>query len=593
MKTSFTLITAFLALALSFGCTKKAEDSQVQLAPSNGKKVFYHYRRGEFKSVDPQRQFDEMSAQIVRSVFDTLLQYDYLKRPYTLMPSLLESMPEKKGGTTYLFHVRHGVKFQDNACFPGGKGREMNANDVIYSLKRFADSNVNVLSYSMIQGLVDGMDAFREVTKKEGKGVDYSKHEISGVKKIDNYTVSVTFTSDSPLNFYPFAFSGMSIVPREAVEKYGEDFERNPVGTGAFTIKSYSRRGNMILAKNPHYWAKFPVEGMDEDKEMIAASGGKTLPFVDEVQLPLIEEPQTAMLLFRKKLLAWVALNKDDFSNVIDHKPGSTEYTLKKELQNDFLLYQVNTLGNNFLKFGMNDPVWGGEKGKLLRQAVAMALNNQGFIDLLLNGRANVTDSLVPWEVAGSARDTGSKWWPYDVEGAKKKLAEAGYPGGKGLPPLVVEYRSTARDQHLQYEYFRYDLSRIGVTLVPNFQTFTNFNLVVESGNFQICDTGWYADYPDPENFYALLFSENKAPLPNFGNYNNPKFDALYLKMKNMPNGPERFKLIAEMNEILKEDVPMVLNYDLKAVGLIQKNVKNFKRNMLDDYPYKYFDLKD
>ncbi|RYZ79865.1 MAG: ABC transporter substrate-binding protein, partial [Proteobacteria bacterium] len=353
--------TLVMGLALSaflspVSCTKKKASELSGGKP--GAKIFYHHRISEEKSVDPQRQFDAASAQLVQSVFDTLIQYSYLKRPYTMEPSLLEKMPEKQADGTYLFVLRKGVKFHDDDAFPGGKGRELNSDDMIFTLKRFADANVNNLSYSIGAGMIEGLDAFREQSKKLGKGFDYSKVDVSGLKKLDPYSVAVKFTKDSPLNFYAFTVSSLSIVPEEAVKKYGEDFAKHPVGTGPFYMKKYERRGTTILARNPNYWERFPTEATSEsDKAMVAAYGGKQLPFVDEVMLPLIEETQPQMLMFRKGQLHWVAVNKDDFSTFVERVPGSIDFKLRPDYQKEFQLYYAPMLTTAFAKFGFNDPL--------------------------------------------------------------------------------------------------------------------------------------------------------------------------------------------------------------------------------------------
>lgn len=579
-----------LLLAFSSGCTKKkpSETSAVKTGP----KIFYHYRISEEKSADPQKQFDGASKVLVQNIFNTLLQYSYFKRPYVLEPGLLEKMPEKQADGTYLFTARKGVKFHDDSVFPGGKGREFTADDIIFTLKRFADQNVNNQSYSVAAGIIEGMDAFREQSKKLGKGFDYNKVEISGVKKLSDYSLSIKFVKDSPLNFYPFAVSSMSIVPKEAVLKYGEEFAKNPIGTGPFYMKKYERRGTTILAKNPNYWEKFPTEGEPGDKDVIAQFGGKQLPFVDEVMLPLIEEAQPQMLKFRKGQLHWVAVNKDDFATFVERKSGGDmDFKLKPDFSKEFQLYYAPMLMTTFAKFGFNDPLIG--KNKALRQAIALAWNTEGYIDLMLNGRAVPSDSVLPVEIAGSARDTGSKWYRQDLEAAKKKLAEAGYPDGKDLPPITMEFRATTKEQRQVFEFMRNELSKINVTLVGNFQSFSNFIKKTDSGNYQMADAGWSADYPDGENFYSLFYSENRAPLQNNGNYSNPKFDELYIKSRDLPNGPERYKLFAEMDAIIKEDVPFVLTFNQLALGLLQKNVTGFKRNMMDETPYRFFDIKE
>jgi oligopeptide transport system substrate-binding protein len=274
----------------------------------------------------------------------------------------------------------------------------------------------------------------------------------------------------------------------------------------------------------------------------------------------------------------------------VDRIPNTSDFKLKTEVEKQFNLYYTPYLATSYWKFGMRDAVVG--KNKALRQALAYAFNATGFIDLMLNGRGVAADSIVPSEIAGSVRDTKSLWYKQDLEMAKKKLVEAGYPGGKGLPKLLIEYRSTSKEARQQFEFVRNEFAKIGVVVEGNFQTFSNFLQKTNAGNFQIAEAGWQADYPDAENFYALLYSENRSPLPNDGNFENKKYDELFLKTRNMPAGPERTKLFAEMNEIVKEEVPVILTLHQVSMGLLQKEVRLFKRNMMEEVPYKYFDLK-
>ncbi|SMF72490.1 ABC transporter substrate-binding protein [Pseudobacteriovorax antillogorgiicola] len=580
-----------LALAAVIGvaaCTKK---ETATTKSEDGRKILYHLRTSAERSLDPMQQFDQASHQMVQNLYDALLKYSYLKRPYQMEPNLLTEMPVKqKDGVTYLFKLRNDVYFHDNEAFPGGKGRQMKADDVIYSIKRFADANVNTLSYVLIEGYVEGMDEFREATRKAGDKTDYSKLDIAGVKKVDDFTVSVKFTFDNPLALYPFAFGGLSIVPKEAVEKYGQDFPKNPVGTGPFYMKTYSRRGKHVLVKHPRYHGRYPTEGDPGDKEAgLLADAGKQLPLIDEVHLPLIEETQPAMLKFKKGQLHWIAMNKDEFSNMA-YKDKDGKFHLTGEWDKKFKMYTEPYVSTFYMKFNMEDKLVGSNKA--LRQAIALAMNPEGFIDLMHNGRGLTVNSIVPVTINGSEKVTGATWYKQNLELAKQKLKEAGYPEGKGLPPITVEYRSTNKDSRQQFEYFRADWAKIGIKVNGNFQTFSNFLKRTESGNFQIADAGWGADYPDAENFYQLLYSKNKAPGPNDGNFNNPKYDALYEKSRFMPNGPERFELFKQMNDIIKEEVPVLLVFNPLSFGLYQPNVANMKRNMMVEFPYKYLNLK-
>jgi ABC-type transport system substrate-binding protein len=477
------------------------------------------------------------------------------------------------------------VKFHDDPCFPGGKGRLLNADDVIYSLKRFASAKLNVKSYTLLQGVIAGIDDFR---KQTADGGDIDKLEISGLRKLDDHKLSMTLTAANPLALLPFAATQTAIVAREAVEHYKDDFEHHMIGTGPFRLKDMQRRGVAVLERNPTYHGVYPSEGAPGDAEKgLLAPAGKKLPLLDTVYLPLIEEPQPAVLKFLSKGLDWVAIDRDNFANMA--LKDASGFHLQPAYEGKFHIYSEPSLSTEMFVFNMNDPIVG--KNKALRQAIAYALDTPGFIEKMLNGRAAPLKSIVPLAIAGSGNDIKAEWYANNLELAKQKLVEAGYPGGKGLPELVFEYRAASNKTRTEYEWNRAELAKIGITLKPNFQTFSAYLQRVESGNFQMAGSGWQADYPDAENFYQLLYSPNKPPGPNSSGYNNPEYDKLFEQTRFMPNGPERFALFARMNEMIREDVPVIVTFNHIAVGLHQNWVKNFKRHMMIDMPFKYFDV--
>jgi oligopeptide transport system substrate-binding protein len=600
-------VIPFRALALSLpvpfllalACSEDAAEpraaklpTEIAAADATGLKIFRDARRSAHKTLDPMRQFDQASAEIIMNVYDTLLEYHYLDRPYSLTPNLLASMPEPKAdGKTYIMRLRDDVRFHDDECFEDGKGRPFVSDDAIYSIKRFADANVNNKSYALIAGYIVGLDAFREKTRDAGKTVDYDAIDVAGLRRIDDHTFEVEFVETNPLAFFPFAMTSLSMVAREAVEKYDEDFGQHPVGTGPFTIKRYSRRGVMILAKNPNYHGTFPAPSRpgDAEPEMLARVG-QQLPFLDEIHMPLIEEPQPAMLKFKKAELDWIGINKDDFPTMA-YRDEAGQFHLKDEYARRFGSYAEPRLAAEYLTFNMDDELVG--ENKALRQAIALALDTQAYIDLLLNGRGLRLETIVPQPIAGSEDDPafdGFEYYRQDLEASRQKLAQAGYPGGKGLPELVFEYRAANRDTRQAFEFIRNELARVGIRAKANFSTFSAFLKKLESGNFRIASAGWAADYPDGENFYQLHYGPNRTPGPNSSNFEHAEYDQLYEQTRFMPNGPERFSLFRRMAEIIKEEVPSYLRFNALAFGMYQKNVKLLKRHMLVDKPYKYFD---
>jgi ABC-type transport system substrate-binding protein len=559
----------------------------------DGRKVFrYGARTSTHKSLDPVDQFDAASGEIIQNIYDTVVQYSYLKRPYQLEPNLLTQMPALSAdGLTYSFELRGDARFMDDPCFPGGKGRVLTSDDVIYSIKRFGDANTNTQSYMLWEGVVQGLDEFREQTRKLGKAASAARYDrlpISGVTKQDARHFTIRLTKPNPNALLTMATAMLAIHPREAVEHYGDEFKRHPVGTGPFRIKELSRRGVIVLVKNPDYFGTYPSEGEPEDAARgLLKDAGKRLPLLDEVRMPLLEESQPAMLQFLVGQLEWIAMDRDNFLKMAYRDRSG--FHLKPAFADKFTVYSADYLAMEYFAFNMDDPLVG--KNRALRQAIAYGFNNQGFIDEMRNGRGTVLTTPVPLPIAGSQRDIHADWFTYDPEKAKQLLVEAGYPGGKGLPPITIEFRNSNTMVRQEFEYRRADLAKIGIKLLANFQTFSAFLDRIDRGNFQVSSGGWQADYPDAENFYQLLYSKNKRPGPNASNYDDKEYDALFERIHSMPNGAERYALLAKMVSIMKRDAPMIFTYEQIAVGMNQRWVKNFKRNMMIDTPFKYFDV--
>jgi oligopeptide transport system substrate-binding protein len=555
--------------------------------------VLNHFRTSAHKSLDPMVQFDSASGNIISNVYDTLVEYHYLKRPYELVPNLLAAMPHvAKNNLTYTFKLRKDVSFIDNKCFVDGKGRPLVADDVMYSLKRFADANVNQKSYQvLLASKIEGLDAFRAATKKAGKGVDYSKINITGINKIDDHTFTIKFIQANAGALLPFASGALSIVAHEAVKHYGDSFDKNPVGTGPFYVSQYKRRGTMILKKNPHYHGRYP-DGSGPDDEVLLADAGKQLPFIDEVHLPLIEESQPAMLKYQKGEIDWIGVDRANFQKMATKDANG--FRLVGEYAKKYNYYAEPGLSSEYWTFNMKDGLLGrsddpeqAAKNKALRQAIAYALELPGFIDKMRNGRAEKLHTIVPLSIGGSQRDVHVKWYETDLAKAKQKLAEAGYPEGKGLPEIIVDYRSTNSMLKTEFEYHRAQLAKVGIKLKAGFQTFSAFLEKVDAGNFQIAASGWAADYPDAENFYQLLYGPNH-PGPNEGGYKNPEYDKLYEESRFMANGQTRYDIFEKMTNLLKEDMPCMLLYSYISFGMTQKWVGNFKRHMMIETPFKF-----
>lgn len=532
------------------------------------------------KSLDPHRQFDAESSEIVVLLFDSLFTSHYLKRPIEFIPNLAESMPSfSDGGKTMTIKLRKDVRFQDGQCFEGGIGRHFKASDVVYSFTRFSDPVVNSNSYSLIEGLIVGLDQARKAMEAIGQErVSYDDFPVEGLKALDDHTVQIKLTRATMVPMQVMAKAIMSIVPRECVEKYGVDFQFHPLGTGAFKLKYTNRLGDVWLVKNQNYHLTYPTEGEPGDEERgLLADAGKRLPLVDEIYAPVISESQPAVLKFRRGYFDWVGLDADAFQRFAK-KTEAGDFVVNDEFKDYVSLYAAKDSVSYWLAFNLKNEFLG--KHQKLRKAISLTINRQGFIDDILNGRGEILNTIVPLTIASNHKDLDVEWYDRSVTDAKKLMQEAGYPEGRGLPEF--RYVTTVGSiQQRMFEYHRRTLAEIGVRLKIDSVTYSSYLQKIESGDFDIVTTGWGADYPDPENFTSLLTTYARSQGQNYGGWSNARYDELSDKTKITPPGTVRNEFFKEMALLVKSDVPIVPLYSVIRVGLYPKDwVKNFKRDL-------------
>lgn len=547
-------------------------------AAAQESKVLHVARRAQFETLDPARIQDQASNDIVSLVYSSLVRVAYLDRPARLEPDLLARMPELSADRlTYTFELKPGVRFHDNACFPGGKGRELGVDDVLYSLKRYADANINAKSWFLLEGIVVGLDDFRAASLKPG--FDAARTPVAGFKVLGPRRFSITLARPDPMFLHVWTGAPLSIVPAEAVAHYKDQFAVNPVGTGPFTLTDIDRKGVLKLLKYPRYHGVYPSTGAPGDAEKgLLKDAGRKLPLVDVIEMPLIEEAQPAMLKMLKGELDWLGVDRANFTRMVDRSaPG--QFALKPEFAAGLNLYHTPLPQVSFVTINLKDPLLG--PNKALRQAIARLFDTQGEIDLLANGRGTRLNSIVPIEFPGSERDTGAKWPGYDLAEARRLLAVAGYPEGKGLPPLKIIYRATGLDARNLADFRKAKFAAAGVQLQAAHMDFPTWLRANESSNFQLSDSGWNSSTPDAKPFYELLYSKNQPPGPNSGAFVDAAYDRAFEAARLMPNGPERVALFKTMNQIIVDEMPTVLGSNPLAFGITHKWLRNFKRNVL------------
>lgn len=529
----------------------------------------------KIRGLDPAFSEEVYSADEVSRGYEGLLQYHYLKRPYVLVPNLAESLPQvSPDGLTYTFKIKKGVLFHDDPCFveTKGKGRELVAQDFVYSLKRLADPQLLSPGWWILDEKVAGLNEWRAEAIKAGKA-DYSA-EVAGLRALDRYTLEIRLLAARPVFLHKLTMPFSFVVPREAVEMYGKEFPLKVVGTGPFRLSEFSNNSKLVWVRNPTYRQEYyPAanEGALGDKELgLLEDAGKPIPFVDKVVVQVYEDYQPMWLNFLAGKLEKSFIPKDNFAQVIT--PGRD---LNPELkQKGIRLWKQPLLDVTRITLNMNDPILG--KNKLLRQALSLAYDADKFNEIFFDHKAVVAQGPIPPGLAGYDPTFKNPYREFNLRRSRELLAQAGFPDGKGLP--VFKYLTQADSTSRQVADFDQRMfAAIGVKIKVETASFPEFLTAIRNGKAQLWPWAWNADYPDADNFLQLFYGKNGQGGANDAGYVNPEFDKLYEAAVGLPDGKERTELYRKMQLIVTEDCPWIFKNHRITFAVYQPWLKNYK----------------
>jgi len=544
----------------------------------------------EIKGFDPSQANDLYSHIAIVQVCEPLYQYSYLERPPKVEPLIAESMPVvSEDKLTYRIPVKKGVLFYDDPCFEktNGKGRELKAADFIFSFKRIADKRINSNGWWIFQDRIIGLDEFREKTEK-AKGLSVYDTELEGLSAPDDYTLVIKLKKPYPQLVYILTMSYTCVIPREAVEMYGEEILNHPVGTGPFKLDKWVRKSKIVYVRNPSFRGEtYPEKGEPSDIEKgLLGDAGKPIPFLDQLTLHIIKESSAMWLQFLAGNLDRSGIPKDNYDSAINDTRELRKELVEKEIN----LWKTPRLDLTYQAFNMEDPIVG--KSLALRRAMSLSLNVEQLIVNLYNNRAIRAKGPIPPGLSGYDPDLENPYARYDLEEAKKQFAIA--KKELNLAPdevLEITYDSQSNDTIArQFDEFVVDsFGELGIKIKYNVNTWPQFLDRVKNKKGQIWGAAWGADYPDAENFLQLLYGANKSPGDNGANYDNPEFNALYEKANTMEDSPERTALYKKMTEIAIQDCPWIFCTHRLGFALNHGWLRNYKPHDLAQNTYKYY----
>jgi ABC-type transport system substrate-binding protein len=367
----------------------------------------------------------------------------------------------------------------------------------------------------------------------------------------------------------------------------------------------------MVLAKNPNFRGE-PYPSTAEPGDAAAGlldEAGKPMPFVEEAHYLLEKEAIPAWNKFLQGYYDSSGIVSDSFDQAIRFNTAG-DAALTEQMQDKGIELMTSVTTSIFyMGFNMADDVIGGdsERARKLRQAISIAVNFEDFISIFLNGRGVPAQGVLPPGIFGHRDgEAGVNPYVYDyldgryrrkpIEAARRLMAEAGYEDGRDVEtgePLVLYFDtySGGAGAKAVFDWYRQRFDEIGIQLVIRPTDYNRFQEKIRNGTAQIYTWGWNADYPDPENFFFLLYGPNSKIVSqgeNASNFQNDRFDELFLKMKSMPNGPERQAVIDEMQAILQREAPWAWGYYPMAYSLFHQWYGNNKPNLMARNKLKY-----
>jgi oligopeptide transport system substrate-binding protein len=532
MRSKVRLVLFSIGL-LAASCT--SQDS-----PQRGTVFRYNESKG-ITSLDPAFARSMGNIWAVNQLFNGLVQLDDSLR---VQPCLAQRWEISADGQRYTFHMRQDVRFHDHTVFAAGKGRAVTARDVLFSFNRVLDPATLSPGRWVFAAVADG-----------------------GFAAPDDSTLIITLKEPYPPFLGILSMPYCAVVPKEAVDKFGHDFGRHPIGTGPFRFEAWYEGVKLVLHKNPHYFER------DDD--------GTPLPHLDAVGISFITDPQSIFLEFMKGNLDMLSgLEDGSYKDALLTPNG----TLHPELTDRMRMIAMPFLNTEYLGFLLDDTAACMQGSPLLdvrvRQAINMGFDRRAMLRHL---RSNIgtpgEHGFIPPASQGFAQSP-TQGYSYDPKRAAQLLAEAGFPNGKGMPEITLHTTSQYADL---CEYMQDQLGRLGIKLKVDVHPGPTLAALVANGQVPFFRKSWMADHADAENYLSLFLSRNATPNgPNYTRFGSAAYDALYARAMGTVNDSLRTALYRSMDSIVTAQAPTVVLYYDRVLRFVNPEVQGLGANAMN-----------
>jgi peptide/nickel transport system substrate-binding protein len=449
-------------------------------------------------TLDPAAGYDTASWTFEQAIFDTLVRYG--EEDVELHPAVATAWESSPDGTVFTFHLRNDVRFSN--------GRPVTAADFKYGIERVIDPAT----------LSKGMEYYQKIVGAEDFAAHRKSH-VDGIETPDPYTMIFRLTSPDPIFPHKLAMPFASAVPREVVEKWGEDFSRHVVGSGAFKLREWIGGERIVLEKNPDYY----IQG---------------LPKLDGIADQIGVNAELQWLKFESSEI--------DFPEVIP--PSEFPYVMKTPALRALTLHK-STVTTSYLGMNCQMPPFDDVR---VRRAFNYAIRKRKLVDVL-NGRGVVGAGVLPPNLPGYNPNVGG--YDYDPAQARALLEQAHFP--PHVEPALW-FRADQTGEMLA-ESIQQDLALVGVNVTLRPVAWGPLlEAIRQPKNVQLFMSAWEADFPDPENFLSVLLSREQFGSNNDSFYTNPEVEKLLTEAAPITDMRKRYALYDQAEQIVVTDAPWV-----------------------------------
>lgn len=523
-----TFLGIGICFALFISCEKNTTESKV---------IFRYNEHANISSLDPAFARTQSNIWAVHQLFNGLVQLD---DSLNIKPDIAKRWEISKDGKSYLFTLRSDIFFHKNKVFQlPDSTRNVTARDFAYSFSRLQNPEVAAPGSWILQN-------------------------VSTIKAINDTLLRITLKKTFPPFLGLLTTKYASVVPKEAVVFYGNDFRKNPVGTGAFQFRLWDENNKLIFRRNPNYHEK--------------DQSGKQLPYIDGIAITFYPEKQSEFLEFVQGNLDFLSSIDASYKDELLTSSGN----LQPKYQQNIKLLKSPYLNTEYLGIVLHhfdEPL----QNHNLRKAVQVGFDREKMMRYLRNNIGHpAMNSFIPEGMQGH---NTSEFYTYNPQQAKQWVDQYVKKTGKA-PKIAI---STDANYVDICEYIQRELQKIGFECSIDLMPSSTLRQSKATAKLPFFRASWIADYPDAENYLSLFYSKNATPKgSNYTLFSNTQFDAWYEQSLKETTPEKRQLLYQKMDSLVMAHLPIIPLYYDQTVRFTQKNIEGLQSNPINLLQLKY-----